>query len=80
MAQLKQCDRCKKVIENPNEIGVVLEVSRYRLKSGYIRPEGSLLKGIQEEKKEYLPIEFRDYHVRDIDLCTDCSGKFMEIK
>ncbi len=83
MAQIKQCDRCKKVIENDNEIGLTMDVFKVVVNSGYIRAKKLIemaKKGEGFKDLEYLPITFRDEKFGQIELCRNCFTDFMKLK
>lgn len=77
MAEIKQCDRCKKVVDTPNDIGVTLEILRFETARGYIRPTKTILKEIKRFGQEYLPITFKEHLFGTIELCSDCFHEFM---
>jgi hypothetical protein len=80
MASIKHCDRCSKAIDLPNEIGVVLEVSKFVTTRRYIRPANKLLEAIKQEGMEYLPFEFNEEKFDKLDLCDACFSDFMKLK
>jgi hypothetical protein len=82
MADLKHCDRCKKAVEMPNEIGVILEVSKFATKRGYVRPSKVLLDAAKKSEPtiEYFPLVFTESFVGEIDLCSECFIEFMNPK
>lgn len=82
MSEIKQCDRCKKLVEAPNEIGVVLSISRFMTREGYIRPPKKLLDATKESgwEGEYFPLAFTEKLGGAIDLCAGCFKEFMDLK
>lgn len=78
--ELKQCDRCKKTVNEEAEIGVALQMFTIIPQRGYIRPSQKLLAAARETnaKLEYFPLEWERHLFGEIDLCRSCFGEFMK--
>lgn len=74
------CNKCKTLIQNDNQIGVVVGIKNYRVSRAYIRPSKKLLEAASaEECTEYFPITFEKEIFGEIDLCTNCFGDFIKL-
>lgn len=74
--EIRQCNRCKKVVDSESEIGVVVDISRFRVTRGYIRPSRLLR---EAANTEYFPLMFTEQFGGEIDLCDQCFAAFMKL-
>lgn len=68
-------------MSEPLDIGVVIEMSQYKVARAYLKPQKKLLDAAKETgmNGEYFPIIFTKEKFGEFDLCTKCFTDFMNL-